>query len=68
MNARQTVDERPTSCPFAMPGLPSVNVSAFYCRVPDGRVRVPDPCERRRFCLSGSHELCPIVRRHVGEC
>jgi hypothetical protein len=65
MNARQTVDVRDASCPFAMPGVPSVKALAFYCRVPDGRVRIPDPCERRRYCLSGLHELCPIVRRYV---
>jgi hypothetical protein len=52
-------------CPFAMPAIPSTDTTAFYCRIPGGRVRIPTPEERARFCRSGKYYACPIVRRHV---
>jgi len=37
----------------------------IYCRMPDGRVRVPPMDEMRRFCLRGQWQECPTYRRHA---
>jgi hypothetical protein len=43
--------------------LTSVGV---YCRLPDGRVRVPGREEVKSFCLPGRYRDCPHYRRHAG--
>jgi hypothetical protein len=49
-----------------MPAIPSRESSAaFYCRLPDGRVRVPTPEERSLFCSTGRYDECPVVRRYA---
>ena len=46
------------------PAIPSTGTAAFYCRMPDGRVRIPAPDERANFCTSGRHNFCPVVQRY----
>jgi hypothetical protein len=65
MDERLQVLPKPSGCPFAMPMAPDTTGAAFYCRLPSGRVRVPTPEERARFCATGRYDLCPTLRRHV---
>jgi hypothetical protein len=55
-------------CPFLQPSRPlgvHGRLIGIYCRLPDGSVRVPRADERRRFCLPGHWEDCPVYRRHA---
>jgi hypothetical protein len=54
-------------CPYLQPARPlsGGRLIGIYCRMPDGRVRVPPEDERRRFCLRGQFEQCPAYRRHA---
>ena len=65
MEERLQVGPEIRGCPFATPAIPSTGTAAFYCRMPDGRVRIPAPDERVSFCASGRYDLCPVVQRHV---
>lgn len=56
---------RDEECPLAQPGVPSRDTTGLYCRLPDGRVRVPEHEERRRYCLPGEFNACPVYRRHA---
>ena len=55
--------DRP-GCPLAMPA-PSETAGALYCRLPGGRVRIPTPEERVRFCVSGRSDECPTLQRYI---
>ncbi|MBI4611610.1 MAG: hypothetical protein HY726_21685 [Candidatus Rokubacteria bacterium] len=52
-------------CPFLRPAM-TVRLLAFpiavYCRLPNGRVRVPSRDELIRFCTSRRSEDCPRYR------
>jgi len=54
-------------CPFVNPARPrgrgAVDV-AIYCRLPNGRVRVPRRDVTRRYCLPGAYEHCPTYLQH----
>ena len=55
-------------CPFLQPSRPlgaRGRLIGIYCRLPDGRVRVPAADERRRFCLPGEWHDCPVYRGHA---
>src|ERR1051326_2894760 len=65
MGALVAIAARDEEGPFATPGVPQEASAAFYCRPPHGRVHVPAADERRRFCVTGRHDLCPIYRRHA---
>lgn len=56
-----------SECPFLQPARPlgSGRLIGIYCRMPDGRVRVPPMDEMRRFCLRGRWEECPTYQRHA---
>jgi len=66
MEERLQVGPGIKGCPFAIPALPSTDSAAFYCRLPDGRVRIPTRDERIRFCASGRYEDCPLVQGYAG--
>jgi hypothetical protein len=66
------MDQDPTAganeCPFVHPARPlgrGGRLLGIYCRLPDGRVRVPPRDEMRRFCLREQWEQCPTYRRHA---
>lgn len=65
MEERLQVGPGIRGCPFAMPSIPTMDDVPFYCRTPGGRVRIPTPDERVRFCRSGKYDTCPVVQRHV---
>jgi hypothetical protein len=64
-------------CPFLQPtrslsrDLAAVGIYqemtavGVYCRLPDGRVRVPAREEVKGFCVPGRHRECPHYRRHT---
>jgi hypothetical protein len=55
-------------CPFLQPSRPlgaQGRLIGLYCRLPDGRVRVPEAEERRRFCVPGAWQDCPVYQRHA---
>ena len=55
-------------CPFLQPTRPlsrGGRLIGFYCRLPDGRVRVPAEDEGRRFCLPRQWRQCPVYQRHA---
>ena len=55
-------------CPFLLPSRPLGSrgrAIGIYCRLPDGRVRVPPADELRRFCLPGQWRDCPVYQRHA---
>jgi hypothetical protein len=53
------------ACPFLRPEAAD-HLEAFpvgvYCRLPDGRVRVPSRDELARFCAAGHYRDCPGFR------
>ena len=65
MEERLQVGPGIRGCPFATPAIPSTGTAAFYCRMPDGRVRIPAPDERVNFCASGRYYFCPVVERYL---
>ena len=65
MEERLQVGPGIRGCPFATPAIPSTATTAFYCRPPNGRVRIPAPEERINFCASGRYHDCPVVQRYV---
>jgi hypothetical protein len=55
----------PTICPNLGPGISDVTTRptcAVYCRLPDGRIRIPSRDELSRFCLAGHFRDCPGYR------
>jgi hypothetical protein len=63
-----TVEHDRESCPLLAPSRPLGRgdvAFAIYCRLPDGRVRVPLRQEARQFCIPAQHRLCPVYRRHA---
>lgn len=54
------------ACPFLRPET-AERLAAFpvgvYCRLPDGRVRIPSRDELVRFCTTGRHDDCFAYRR-----
>ena len=54
-------------CPFLQPERPSGRGGrlAIYCRLPDGRVRVPPVDDVRRFCLPRQWRQCPVYQRRA---
>ncbi len=56
-----------SSCPFLAPtigGLLGIYYPAtVYCRLPNGRVRVPSPEQFAYLCTAGRHHDCPGYRR-----
>ena len=65
MDAHVKVATDKPGCPFATPGVSDTVGAAMYCRLPGGRVRVPTPDERVRYCSSGRYDLCPTLHRFV---
>jgi hypothetical protein len=61
------MDTATRDCPLLQPGRPSHPDarSAIYCRLPDGRVRVPPEPDRRRYCVTGRWPECPVYRDHA---
>lgn len=57
-----------SGCPFLQPtrrlGRGDVAIGV-YCRLPDGRVRVPARHELRAWCIPGRFESCPTHERHA---
>ena len=53
-------------CPYLRPHRAD-RLAAFpmgvYCRLPDGRVRIPSRDELARFCTTGHHADCIGFRR-----
>ena len=53
-------------CPYLRPHRAD-RLAAFpmgvYCRLPDGRVRIPSRDELARFCTTGHHYDCVGFRR-----
>jgi hypothetical protein len=53
-------------CPYLRPERAD-RLAAFpigaYCRLPDGRVRIPSRDELARFCTTGHHADCVSIRR-----
>ena len=53
-------------CPYLRPERAD-RLGAFplgvYCRLPDGRVRIPSRDELARFCTTGHHADCVGFRR-----
>jgi hypothetical protein len=64
MEPRELAVAEETGCPFAVPGVPRSG-AAFYCRLPNGRVRIPARDERVRFCESGRYHACPVIQRYA---
>ena len=61
-------EHRTDECPLLQPSRSLGHrgrAIGVYCRVPDGRVRVPPTDELRRFCLAGQWPRCPVYRRHA---
>jgi hypothetical protein len=56
---------RDAECPLVQPGVPSRDTTGLYCRLPNGRVRVPEQEERLRYCLPGEFDACPVYLRHA---
>ena len=57
-----------TECPLFQPARPVARggrLIGLYCRLPNGRVRVPPIDETRRFCLPRQWRQCPVYQRHV---
>jgi len=55
-------------CPFLNPGFaegPYAPSTALYCRLPDGRVRVPARDEVRRYCTPRDFDACLVYERHA---
>ena len=52
-------------CPFGVPEITDTKNTAFYCRVPAGRVHIPTAVEEALYCRAGRFYACPIVRRYV---
>jgi hypothetical protein len=60
--------DKDTSCPLLVPegyGLEDSSRLPFYCRRPDGRVRVPTRAELRSLCFDARYGDCPGYRRAV---
>jgi hypothetical protein len=59
-------DAATVKCPFLRPGLPIGPVmTAIYCGLPGGRVRMPPPEDVRRYCIPGRFEECPTYGRYA---
>jgi hypothetical protein len=57
-----------TECPSLQPSRPLTlgqRAIGLYCRLPNGRVRVPSRDETRRFCLVDRWRDCPVYQRHA---
>lgn len=53
-------------CPFLMPGVSGSRGRypiPVYCRLPNGRVRVPSREQLVYLCSAGQHHDCPGYRR-----
>ncbi|MDO8478748.1 MAG: hypothetical protein Q7W02_21625 [Candidatus Rokubacteria bacterium] len=58
--------ERDAGCPLLMPGASKGRAGfqvAVYCRLPNGRVRVPTPDQLGSLCFAGRYRDCPGYRR-----
>jgi len=55
-----------SNCPLLSPrvsGKPETFSISFYCRQPNGRVRVPPRDQVMFLCTAGHHHDCPGYRR-----
>jgi len=55
-----------SNCPFLMPklsGRAGIFPVPVYCRLPNGRVRVPTRDQLVVLCSAGHHHDCPGYRR-----
>lgn len=64
---QERADGDGSACPFLMPEiggqLAVYYPAAVYCRLPNGRVRVPPPEQRAYVCSAGHYEDCPGYQR-----
>ena len=59
-------EDEGSNCPFLTPKVslrPAVLSIPVYCRLPNGRVRVPPRDQLMFLCTVGQHYDCPGYRR-----
>jgi len=66
VNTMERDDHASANCPYLMPKVSArtaIHSLAVYCRLPNGRVRIPTSDQLKSLCVDGQHHDCPGYRR-----